>query len=88
MSYKIAVKDVPSKPKFVSAREMVPGEIGVVKSDGYSNGHYVLRVYSLLVSLTNPNTTWTITGTHPDFNIELVPEGVSIEITPGEVKGS
>lgn len=84
MTYEMKLKGAPKTPKTVTIDQMEPGQIGRITTPGFRlAGDIVLRVYGALVSLTNPNSTWTLGNGKWELDVELLPEGYVIEITPG-----
>lgn len=75
-----------STTKIVSPDEMAIGQIGKIVERGFGyKDDIVLRAYDHLISLTNPNSTWTIgRSLSPSFGIELLPEGQTVELTSGK----
>jgi hypothetical protein len=71
----------------VKARDMQIGQVGKF-IEGFSKGDYVLRCWNGLVSLTKPQSTWTMRipgrpneAPGPDSLVELVPTGSKITLT-------
>lgn len=65
------------KAKIVSNTTMAIGEMGKIVNRSDLEGEVVLRVYEMLVSLSNPESTWD-TDTFPNIEIELFPKGTEL----------
>lgn len=61
---------------------MKSGEIGIIEDLGsYYHGKLVLRTYNALVSLEDPERTWTVNSTQPAFLIQMLPKGTEVLLT-------
>jgi hypothetical protein len=86
LKYEAKVKNKIVEPRVIKAADMKPGEVGIIidASNSGWGGTLVLRVFNGLVSLTNPQSTWDCTHkVRPNFDIRLLSEGETVEITPG-----
>ena len=72
---KVTVKSDGSR--IVGNIDMETGDMGRISSIGDFEGEIVLRAYGGLVSLNNPNDTWS-TDASLDIEIELFPKGKEI----------
>ena len=66
-----------SPRKQMLGRDLEEGQLAKVVGAVY-NGDIVLRVYNNVVSLTNPNCTWSLPTT---LEVEPLPKGTVVEIT-------
>ena len=66
------------QPAAKDARDLSVGELAVVTEDGKYHGHYVLRTYCGVVSLTDPEYTWSDYYT---FLVRPCPPGTTITLT-------
>jgi hypothetical protein len=71
-----AIVTSTASPKYISAEKMLPGQIGTFFYAGEKV--LALRTYGELVDLNRPIRTWVLTAS---FEIELLPEGSTIELT-------
>jgi hypothetical protein len=71
-----AIVTSTASPKYISAEKMIPGQVGTF----FYLGEKViaLRTYGELVDLNRPLRTWLLTAS---FEIELLPEGSTVELT-------
>ncbi|MHC1751055.1 hypothetical protein [Humidesulfovibrio sp.] len=70
-------KDHGNGPCFLDLKE---GQLAqIVDEDCRQNGHIVLRVYSFIVSLTDPHQTWN--GTGRGYSVRLLPAGAEVTLT-------
>ena len=68
--------------KRVSASEMKIGSIGEIVKSPSNSGTVVLRTYSGLVSLKDPNSTWSPPlPNKSNFMIEVYPPGTVVTLT-------
>ena len=72
---KVTVKN--EKTQIVTNTTMAVGEMGKITSPKSFEGEVVIRVYEMLVSLSNLENTWD-TDTFPNMEIELLPKGTEI----------
>ncbi len=63
--------------RYAISQKMEVGDIGVIINDPIYNGTIVLRTYSGLVSLTDPNKTWKYISEFVD-KIELLAPGSKV----------
>ena len=74
---KAVIKEVPCKNNRMRADQLKDGQLAEVVGPIYT-GDIVLRVYSMVVSLTNPDRTWSIPT---PLQVEPFPRGTVVEIT-------
>jgi hypothetical protein len=80
------VKIIKSISQASKARDMMIGEVAIIKNDINCSGKYLMRIFSDKTSYRNgfvlledPSTTWEL----PDFEVEILPKGTKIEIEIG-----
>ena len=55
----IKIQDAPKTTNQVKPSDMEIGDTGIIRSGGNCLGHVVLMTFDGLVSLTNPEHTWS-----------------------------
>lgn len=70
---------VSHTPQTVSADQMEIGQVArVSETDRFYAGEIILRTYSGIVSLTDPNHTWNSGGPR---EVEILPPGTTVTLT-------
>jgi hypothetical protein len=64
----------------VYADNMPIGAFGIIANNGWSKGQIILRGYEMLISLTDPQNTWSATQLG-NLKIKLLPPGTVLTLT-------
>lgn len=75
-------KSWPEMPRGFDSSMLEIGEMMEVQEFGICNNHILLKTYDIIVSLTDPKSTWPATGrSTPRFTGRKLNPGESITLT-------
>jgi hypothetical protein len=67
--------------------DMEVGQFGILMSGAYA-GHVILKAHEIIISLSNPEHTWSDSSTWDDIEVRILKPGTQFTLTIDSFRGA